>query len=91
MTTITLDKPLTVREKALIAAIDSGVTALRDLMDIADYSSTSVVKHHLEQLASAGLIEMERVANGDRVRAYSGREFCAAWDSACRLAGNPYA
>ncbi len=88
MTTITLDKPLTVRERALVDAIDRGITALRDLMEIADYSSTSVVRTHLHDLSNRGLIVLEAVANGDLTRAYSGREFCAAWDAAASLSGN---
>lgn len=91
MTTIILDKPLTIRQEALIKAIDAGVTALRDLADIADYSSISVVKYNLEQMAQRGLVALEPIANGDGQRAYSGRDFCAAWDAAARLAGNPQA
>lgn len=89
MTTITMDKPLTIREKALIEAIDSGVTALRDLMEIADYSSISTVSVRLDDLASRGLVAMVSIADGDKQRAFSGREFCTAWDAAARLAGNP--
>jgi hypothetical protein len=86
--TTTRDKPITVRQEALIAAIDRGVTALRDLMDIADYSSTSVVKYNLELLAKRGLVTLVPVANGDTLHAYSGHEFCEAWNAAARLAGN---
>jgi hypothetical protein len=91
MTTITHDKPLTVRQEAMIKAIDSGVTALRDLAEIADYSSISVVRYNLELLAERGLVALESFDNSDRLRAFSGVEFCTAWDAAARLAGNPQA
>ncbi len=82
-------KPLTVRQKAMIAAIDSGVTALRDLMEIADYSSTSVAKKHLEQLAERGDAALITYGDAAFTRAFSGHDFCAAWDASARLAGNP--
>ncbi len=89
--TTTTTTPLTVRQRALLEAIDAGITTLRDLMDVADYSSISTVKHHLDLLAERGMVALETYADSDRVRAFSGREFCAAWDSACRLSGNPEA
>jgi hypothetical protein len=69
MTTIVMDKPLTVRQKALIDAIDAGVTALRDLADACDYSSISVVKYNLEVLANRGLVALDSFDNSDRPRA----------------------
>ena len=50
-----------------------------------------MVKYNLELLAERGDVALEPIANGDSMRAFSGRDFCAAWDSACRLAGNPQA
>lgn len=82
------DKPLNPRQRALIAAIDSGVTALRELMPLAGYTSTSVVKYNLELLAQQGHITLVPVANGGTLHAYSGTDFCEAWNSAARLAGN---
>lgn len=85
------EKPLNPRQLALIAAIDSGVTALRELMPIAGYTSTSVVKYNLELLAEEGYVTLVPVANGVQHAAYSGADFCEAWNSAARLAGNPNA
>ena len=84
-------KSLNERQHALIDAIDRGVTALRELMVVTGYTSTSVVKYNLELLAEQGYITLVPVANGDTLHAYSGTEFCAAWDTAARLGGNPNA
>lgn len=81
-------KTLNPRQRALITAIDSGVTALRELMTATGYTSTSVVKYNLELLAELGHVTLVPVANGDTLHAYSGVDFCEAWDVAARMGGN---
>lgn len=79
------------RQRKMIQAIDAGQTTIRELMDVAGINSTSVVKHNLEQMAARGEIALETLPNSGSQRPFSGRDFCAAWDSAARLAGNPEA
>lgn len=90
-TTTTTTKPLTIREQALITAIDAGITTLRDLMDIADYTSTSVISARLSDLAERGYVVMETYGHEGFARVVSGRDYCSGWDLAARLAGNPSA
>jgi LexA DNA binding domain-containing protein len=80
--------PLTDRQRLLIAAIDGGASTLRELMAACGISSTSVAKHHLELLAKQGHVALVRGHGG--AQAYSGADFCEAWDAACRLSGNPF-
>lgn len=82
-------KALNAGQQAIIEAVDAGTTAMRDLMAETGYSSTSVVKYNLERLAELGYVAL--VPRGSTLRAYSGRDFCAAWDLAARLCGNPEA
>lgn len=83
-----MDTPrLTDRQRRILAAIEAGHTTLRDICRAADISSTSVAKDNLEKLALGGHVVLRRGARGLEVAA--GRDFCAAWDAAARLAGNP--
>jgi LexA DNA binding domain-containing protein len=81
-----MSTPLTDRQRLLIAAIDGGASTLRDLMSACGISSTSVAKHHLELLAKQGHVAMVKGHGG--AQAYSGADFCEAWNLAARLAGN---
>lgn len=61
---------------------DGCAPQLRELMDLAHMSSTSVVTHHLVRLASAGLIEYGKKARMIHVR--GGR-----WTPPPAIAGEP--
>lgn len=78
-----------IRQRALLAAIESGITTTRALGAAADIRSTSVVAHELRALADQGKVVLEHTSAGDRV--FSGRDYAAGWNAACRAAGNPNA
>lgn len=80
---------MTPKQAAILQAIEAGCITNRAIMQHAGISSTSVVAANLQALEADGHIVMERTAAG--VRPYAGADFARAWDSACRLAGNPKA
>lgn len=78
---------LTPNQRAILEAVERGHTDLRDICEHTGISSTSVVSYNLKQLAAKGHIVLE--GESKRTRIADGRDFCAGWDAAARLAGNP--
>jgi hypothetical protein len=79
-------KPLTDRQRRILAAIEKGHTGLRAICNAANVSSTSVVKNNLERLAADGHLILRRTTRGAAI--YTGRDYAAGWNAAARLAGN---
>jgi SOS-response transcriptional repressor LexA len=82
-------KPLTEREQAVIAAVNDGHTSVRAIAQAIGLKSYSNVARYCHRLEERGFIVMRRTRQGKAVA--TGRDFCMAWDAACRLAGNPEA
>jgi len=78
---------LTDRQRAILSAIEGGATTMRDIARAAGVSSTSVVQSNLQRLAAGGHVVLQRSAHGLTVA--RGEDYCAAWDAAARLMGNP--
>jgi SOS-response transcriptional repressor LexA len=78
---------LTIRQQAIVDAIEAGHTTTRAIARATGLKSNSDVARQLEELAAGGHIVMRQGPRGATVA--RGADFCAAWDSACRLAGNP--
>lgn len=78
---------MTPRQSRIMQAIEAGHTTVRAIAKAAGISSTSVVAANLQALEADGHVVFERTAKGEQV--YTGRDYASAWDSACRLSGNP--
>jgi hypothetical protein len=59
---------------------------MRCIATAADISSTSVVRYNLLKMAEGDHILLRHTKRGLAIA--TGRDFCLAWDAACRLAGN---
>jgi SOS-response transcriptional repressor LexA len=78
---------LTDTQQRIIAAIEQGHTTTRAIASAAGLASNSNVSRQLQQLADGGHVVLRHTAHGITVA--RGADFCAAWDAAARLAGNP--
>lgn len=77
---------MTPRQEAMLRAIEHGATTVRQIATAAGVSSTSVVAANLQALQASGHVILERGPKGETV--YSGADYCQAWNTAARLAGN---
>lgn len=78
---------MTRTQTKIIAAIENGHTDLRAICAATGLASASNVSYHLRQLAAAGHVALKDGPHGLTVA--DGADFCAGWDMAARLAGNP--
>lgn len=81
---------LTSTQERILAAIEQGHHTYRALVEATGISSTSVVAYNVRRLAERGILVLEE-RGGKTLQIYDARDFCAAWDAAAALAGNPAA
>lgn len=79
---------MTRTQAAILEAINAGHVTTRAIAAAAGLASNSNVARQLEQLAAMGQITLRETAHGTTID-MSGAAYCAGWDAAARLAGNP--
>lgn len=77
------------RGRRVLDALNRGVRGVRALAEASGASSGSIVAADLRRLEEEGEVVLLDGPHGLEV--YDGSEFCTAWDTAARLAGNPEA
>lgn len=78
---------ITQTQQRILAAIATGHTTTRAIAEAIGLVSNSDIARQLKTLASAGHVVLEDGPHGLTVA--DGKDFCAGWDMAARLAGNP--
>jgi SOS-response transcriptional repressor LexA len=84
----TAQQGLTTTQRTILAAVEQGHTKLDAIARATGIASKSTIAYHLKRMEQGGHIVLDhRVPN--RTRIDDGREYCEAWDTMARLAGNP--
>jgi SOS-response transcriptional repressor LexA len=77
-------------QEAILKAINAGHTTTRAIAQAAGLASNSNIARQLHQLAEMGQVVLREGPHGTIIDT-GGAAYCAGWDAAAALAGNPEA